>query len=137
MGSLGENLALCICSANIGNAEPTPESFAAWIPEDGNIINSAVPLESTSVNDVEKTADSVEAKKYHIIVVGMQEAAFTTKNKKVSEASINTAELDTSRKSVGAGDTEVVYKKKSKVQRRWDKVGLVLRGLTATQTHRA
>lgn len=30
-----DQLAILICSANIGNAEPTRESFDAWIPNDG------------------------------------------------------------------------------------------------------
>ena len=40
----GQGLTVLICSANVGNAEPTPESFAEWIPEDGGI---AGPLRST------------------------------------------------------------------------------------------
>ena len=40
----GQELTVLICSANVGNAEPTPESFAEWIPEDGEI---AGPLRST------------------------------------------------------------------------------------------
>lgn len=31
-------LAILICSANIGNAEPTRESFGAWIPNDGRYV---------------------------------------------------------------------------------------------------
>lgn len=33
-----QSLALLICSANIGNAEPTRESFDAWIPNDGRFV---------------------------------------------------------------------------------------------------
>lgn len=88
--------------------------------------------ESEDSIDAEKPANQ----KYHLIIVGMQEAAFTTKTKKVSDANITVGELDTSRKSVGAADNEAVYKKKSKIQRKWDKVGLMLRGLTVQQTHR-
>jgi hypothetical protein len=114
---LHEDLSLLICSANIGNAEPTPESFAEWIPDDGAILSPT-------------TVDSPNKGKYHIIVVGMQEAAFNTKIKKVSNPSIHVT--DESGRSLETPTTEV--KKKGTMQRKWEKVGLIVRGLTASQT---
>jgi hypothetical protein len=110
----GQGLAVLICSANVGNAEPTPESFAEWIPEDGGI---AGPLRSTKypvvvnvVADRKKKKDDDDdrarsrlllemerdldgsaggdntmggvnegvggSRRFDIIVIGMQEAAF-------------------------------------------------------------
>ena len=72
--------------------------------------------------------------KYHLIVVGMQEAAFTTKTKKVSDPSIQPDPLNASTRSDAKQDAPVV--KKGKLQRKVDKVGLIVRGLTARQNHR-
>jgi hypothetical protein len=104
----GQGLTVLICSANVGNAEPTPESFAEWIPEDGGI---AGPLRSTKypvvvnvVADRKKKKDDDDdrarsrlllemerdldgsaggdnmgvggSRRFDIIVIGMQEAAF-------------------------------------------------------------
>ena len=37
--SESRELTVLICSANIGNAEPTPSSFAEWIPNDGELAH--------------------------------------------------------------------------------------------------
>ena len=128
---INENLSILICSANIGNAEPTAESFAAWIPDDGNIIIDS----KSSTADSDRVSVPNHNAKYHLIVVGMQEAAFTTKTKKVSDPSIQPDPLITSTKSEAKEEAAVV--KKGKLQRKMDKVGLILRGLTARQNHRA
>ena len=103
-------LTVLICSANIGNAEPTPSSFAEWIPNDGEVANPILstqyPINSTnyqaSTNDngytdrVSNFIHSLEKeikdttgtrpplnfkgkRKFDIIVLGMQEAAFVNK----------------------------------------------------------
>jgi hypothetical protein len=103
-------LTVLICSANIGNAEPTPSSFAEWIPNDGELANPILstkyPIHSTnyqtSTNDSGYTArvsnfihvlekeikdttgdrpplNFKGKRKFDIIVLGMQEAAFVNK----------------------------------------------------------
>jgi len=82
-----ENLiTVLVCSANVGNAEPTPSSFGEWIPDDGNIDR---PLASTKypvdgASDV-TSALSNSGRKFDIIVLGMQEAAFAVKKSKVDQ----------------------------------------------------
>lgn len=88
------NLSVLICSANIGNAEPTPESFSQWVPPNGiinptisstkypvdelktdSLANNAKELTSSS-SDVINTLKSQSEKQFDIICLGMQEAAF-------------------------------------------------------------
>ena len=88
------NLSILICSANIGNAEPTPESFSQWVPPNG-IINPTIsstkyPVDAlttdslannvkeltSSSSDVINTLKSQQSKQFDIICLGMQEAAF-------------------------------------------------------------
>jgi hypothetical protein len=62
-----ENLQILVCSANIGNAEPTLDSIEAWIPTGGSCswVNpnpGAAPLEGT----------------FDLIAIGMQEATWTS-----------------------------------------------------------
>jgi len=88
------NLSVLICSANIGNAEPTPESFSQWVPPNG-IINPTIsstkyPIDAlttdslannlkeltSSSSDVINTLKTQQSKQFDIICLGMQEAAF-------------------------------------------------------------
>jgi len=88
------NLSVLICSANIGNAEPTPESFSQWVPPNG-IINPTIsstkyPIDAlttdslannvkeltSSSSDVINTLKTQSEKQFDIICLGMQEAAF-------------------------------------------------------------
>ena len=117
-----EDLSILICSANIGNAEPTPESFAAWIPDDGEIISKSGAF----------------GKKYHLIVVGMQEAAFSTKLKTINvNDESNGLELSETERSTGSKKTgEPLPKKKSTWERKYDKVGMMFRGVTANRDYR-
>ena len=88
------DLTVLVCSANVGNAEPTPESFGEWVPDDGEISG---PLSSTKypVNDdvhdgasgvrdslLSNVGDGSKKEKFDIIVIGMQEAAFVDKSLK-------------------------------------------------------
>jgi len=81
----GNDLAVLICSANIGNAEPTPSSFAEWVPDDGDIDG---PVSRTKYPVEQQSQDGValieNKKKFDIIVLGMQEAAFVEKTKRKS-----------------------------------------------------
>lgn len=115
-----EDLSILICSANIGNAEPTPESFAAWIPDDGEIISKSGASGAGASNDCVNVSAN---KKYHLMVVGMQEAAFSTKLKTVNVN--DELGLDMS-----------LDEKKSTWERKYDKVGMMLRGVTANKDHR-
>lgn len=98
----------------MGNAEPTPASFAAWVPHDGQITDplhntkypvtqeeinlsvgpySAANNNSTHVNQVNqdevlenlKQNFQSNEQQFDIIVLGMQEAAFVHKNKQTSQ----------------------------------------------------
>ncbi len=90
-----QQLAILICSANIGNAEPTRESFGAWIPSDGGFViargggcdkhemtkNDVCCCSVVDDNNVDEDDDDIinqrkQKKKFDIIVIGMQEAAF-------------------------------------------------------------
>ena len=129
-----EDLSILICSANIGNAEPTPESFAAWIPDDGEIISKS-GASGASNDRVNVSAN----KKYHLMVVGMQEAAFSTKLKTVSvndESGLDLSLDETERSTGSKKKGELLTKKKSTWERKYDKVGMMLRGVTANKDHR-
>jgi len=54
-------ITVLICSANVGNAQPTAESLAAWIPEDGSI---------------QEVSGQEGQGQFTVIVIGMQEASF-------------------------------------------------------------
>ena len=88
------NLSVLICSANIGNAEPTPESFSQWVPLNGimnpTISSTKYPVDelttdslannvkelTTNSKDVINTLKTQQSKQFDIICLGMQEAAF-------------------------------------------------------------
>eukprot|EP00573_Skeletonema_grethae_P009012 CAMPEP_0201695048 /NCGR_PEP_ID=MMETSP0578-20130828/7118_1 /ASSEMBLY_ACC=CAM_ASM_000663 /TAXON_ID=267565 /ORGANISM="Skeletonema grethea, Strain CCMP 1804" /LENGTH=83 /DNA_ID=CAMNT_0048180823 /DNA_START=42 /DNA_END=290 /DNA_ORIENTATION=- len=52
--SSDDYLTVLVCSANVGNAEPTPASFAAWVPHDGQIQdplhNTRYPVTQEEIN---------------------------------------------------------------------------------------
>ena len=76
-------LAILVCSANVGNAEPTPESFGEWVPDDGEIegplAQTKYPVEADGAAEVSASFSGTR-KKFDIIVIGMQEAAFVDKS---------------------------------------------------------
>ena len=161
----GNDLAVLICSANIGNAEPTPSSFAEWVPDDGDIDG---PVSRTKYPVEQQSQDYGAAalenkKKFDIIVLGMQEAAFVEKSKRksgkldgeydggcdVSERAdgppktLNEA-VGATVGAVGQGVAEVTKqggknRKKvfHKVAKETAKANLVVRGLTTSQTYKA
>ena len=68
----GETLKILICSSNMGNAPPTLASMKAWIPENGG---SASMIDDKTID--ESTIDeTIGSSRFHIIVIGMQEATW-------------------------------------------------------------
>mmetsp|Transcript_27144 Transcript_27144/g.64439 ORF Transcript_27144/g.64439 Transcript_27144/m.64439 type:complete len:647 (+) Transcript_27144:143-2083(+) len=137
MKETGE-LTVLVCSANVGNAEPTPESFAEWVPLDGDI---AGPLSATKypVDGVADSTPSLAGEKFDVIVLGMQEAAFVEKKKKdgklkqMDSDTINTADAPESCQQERPNSDKVEKEAKkpgSKLWRKALKANLVVRGLT-------
>ena len=110
----------------MGNAEPTPTSFSAWVPYDGEIngplTNTPYPVGQDEINlsvgpyaaanncndnsqegIVQSLATTNEKQKFDIIVLGMQEAAFVNKRKKDKEL-LDTS-IDSISNNVGGDDT--------------------------------
>ena len=99
-GSGDDELSILVCSGNIGNAEPTPESFGEWVPDDGNILHTVNKTKYPITHELhERAADTIaklkrmqqqqqqassseSKKKFDIIIIGMQEAAFVDKQLK-------------------------------------------------------
>ena len=160
----GNDLAVLICSANIGNAEPTPSSFAEWVPDDGDIDG---PVSRTKYPVEQQSQDGValieNKKKFDIIVLGMQEAAFVEKTKRKSSKLDEESDggCDVSERAdgppktlneavgatvgaVGQGVAEVTKQGEKntkdvfrKVAKKHAKANLVVRGLTTSQTYKA
>ena len=59
-------LKVLVCSANMGNAEPTLSSMKSWIPEDGNTD------EIMTLN-----GEPIEAECFDVIAIGMQESTWS------------------------------------------------------------
>ena len=90
-----KQLRVLICTTNAGNAEPSPESIAAWIPQNGDM--NAVMKESKyevgfdAGSDVANVLTKIDEHKdfgqFDIIAIGMQESTFrgkATKKKRLS-----------------------------------------------------
>jgi hypothetical protein len=82
-------LKVLICSANVGNAEPTVESMNAWIPKDGSVHEVVNANVNVNVNHKSDTSAAGGVHTQHqiqqpeqghsyftLIVIGMQEASF-------------------------------------------------------------
>ena len=79
VSSTGESeqaLKVLVCTANMGNAEPTLASMKAWIPESG-ACNQVTPLGEVV---------PFEAKTFDLIAIGMQEATWTTQRASIAES---------------------------------------------------
>ena len=82
--SLPHDLTVLICSGNLGNAEPTLDDLASWIPiqgrhmQDWNSNNNA----DSHNNNNQKTTTAVEC--FDIIAIGMQEATWNASKKQPS-----------------------------------------------------
>jgi hypothetical protein len=68
-------LNILTCTANIGNAEPTLESMAAWIPMEG-ACGLVTPIKH----------DSLASGRFGLIAIGMQEATWKEKVKKAKSS---------------------------------------------------
>ncbi|KAL7532231.1 hypothetical protein ACHAXR_004507 [Thalassiosira sp. AJA248-18] len=157
-------LTVLVCSANVGNAEPTPASFGEWVPDDGEIegplTQTKYPVDADGAAWARSSLEGA-GKKFDIIVIGMQEAAFVDKTlKKKGSASERdggssggavddsnrdggaAADVNSERSHPpggvaeavgnGAADSEKGGKKgKNKLFRKVVKAHLVVRGLTA------
>eukprot|EP00980_Cylindrotheca_fusiformis_P001814 scaffold408_cov71-Cylindrotheca_fusiformis.AAC.15 len=64
-------LKILVCSANLGNAEPTPESMKSLIPEYG---------ECSHVSTIH--GNKIDAEQFDLIVIGLQEATWVRGSKK-------------------------------------------------------
>ncbi|KAL3776478.1 hypothetical protein HJC23_009277 [Cyclotella cryptica] len=133
---------ILICSGNIGNAEPTFESFSAWIPHDGIITVDDAANAASSTKERDGSLPNETSKKYEFIIVGMQEAAFAEGETRQSIDDTNRiVDGCSTRSSIdggnGRGGDMEKAKRKSMLVRKVDKVRLALRGLTHTQTHRS
>ena len=82
------NLRILICTGNLGNAAPTKESFAAWLPQNGSVEevlrNAKYPLAQQ-----EPPTEADMGGRFDIIAIGMQEAVFSTNHMK--DASVKAA----------------------------------------------
>ena len=67
-----DNLQLLVCTANMGNAEPTLESLRAWIPQDGD---------SSRVTPLSGKSNQIPKERFDVIAIGMQEATWKEKKK--------------------------------------------------------
>lgn len=111
-GSGDDELSILICSGNIGNAEPTPESFGEWVPDDGNILHTVNKTKYPITHELhERAADTIaklkrmqqqqqqassseSKKKFDIIIIGMQEAAFVDKQLRRKSSTGSLTELE-------------------------------------------
>ena len=98
-----KTLKLLVCSGNLGNAEPDTNSLAAWVPDDGVfsqvVENQKYPVvmdieefdyeesehTTTSSVDEEQHDPENQFEKFDLIVFGMQEATFESKNEEILE----------------------------------------------------
>lgn len=138
---------ILVCSANIGNTEPTPESIAAWLPNNGDIgiaAESQFPLSIPDIPEIVKKHQKQRAdllKKYgdantdevirlrekcdtfDIIAIGMQEATFHSARKHCTQVASfrSTRHFTTDDEDSDLSDTEAKnrckQKKKSQVRR--------------------
>jgi len=110
-----KQLRLLICTSNLGNAEPSKESMAAWIPEKGN-MDSVVYESAFDVGFDKKIAkrgrghDDEDEKRYghfDIIVIGMQESTFSCESSRESSRGISRQQSDLSNDAANNINNEV------------------------------
>ena len=106
-----KELTVLVCSANIGNAEPTAASFAEWVPYDGEVAGSlsdtAYPVKAPGAGEVVEyllnEKNYRKKKQFDFIVLGMQEAAFVDKSHKQQQQQTTVPSTD-----AGDGDDKNV-----------------------------
>ena len=126
-------LAVLVCTANVGNAAPTPESFRAWVPDDGDV---AGPVAGTKYAVAADGADEARAslsagRKFDVVVLGMQEAAFSEPRGKMGGDAVPAMHLDASSR-LSAAMKEQGRKSKKGLVRRIKALQLLSRGLGMT-----
>ena len=85
-------LKVLVCSANIGNAEPTLASMKAWIPE-GGYCDQVGSLDGEAISDTGR---------FDIIAVGMQESTWEKKGDDGGESDVGESGLEGSQKYLAA-----------------------------------
>jgi hypothetical protein len=131
-----DDLAVLVCSANVGNAEPTQESFNNWIPDDGAITTGDVGVEELDADSSARNINKIK-EQYDFIIIGMQEAAFTEGKKKKEELDESVHSADEAISTRSSGSNNIKSSGKGSFALKIDKVALALRGLAHTQTTRA
>lgn len=77
-----DDIKVLVCTANMGNAEPTFYSLKEWIPSDGSINN--VMYAQSEVDNMEgKPASADSTSNYDVIAIGMQEATWGNGDSKI------------------------------------------------------
>ena len=76
------NLRILICTGNLGNAAPTKDSIAAWLPENGSVDEVLKNAKCPHPEGYGPPTESDMGGSFDIIVVGMQEAVFNAKDQK-------------------------------------------------------
>jgi len=86
-----DDIKVLVCTANMGNAEPTFESLKAWIPFNGSVCNvmdaqnelDADAPAASSVKQEERPASIDPTSGYDVIAIGMQEATWGNGDTKI------------------------------------------------------
>ena len=84
------NLRILICTGNLGNAAPTKESFAAWLPKNGSVDEVLRNAKYPIAQHHDPPTDADMGGRFDIIAIGMQEAVFST-NHNMKDASVKAA----------------------------------------------
>lgn len=83
------NLRILVCTGNLGNAAPTKESFAAWLPKNGSVDEVLQNAKYPPPVGYDPATEADTGGRFDIIAIGMQEAVFSIKK----EDSTKTAAL--------------------------------------------
>lgn len=91
-------LSILVCSANMGNKGPTPESLEAWIPPGGCSDRiKALPDDDETGDEPKYMLDKMQT--FDLIAIGMQEATWTSSVKE-STGSANNAKKEITEEEV-------------------------------------
>ncbi|KAL7572370.1 hypothetical protein ACA910_021580 [Epithemia clementina (nom. ined.)] len=100
-----DDLTILVCTANMGNAEPSPQDMAAWIPSKGK-CDLVTPLPQFK---------TIQKERFDLIAVGMQESTWSAAPKKSQSSRIadETEELDDVAETTGE-ETAAVLEERSR-----------------------
>ena len=73
------NLRILVCTGNLGNAAPTKESFAAWLPKHGSVDEVLQKAKYPPPVGHDPPTEADMGGWFDIIAIGMQEAVFSIK----------------------------------------------------------